>query len=78
MGILVRTVLAASLAAQASCGWSAAAWAQNDTPAPSAGVPAGRSLAHLQPDPGPDLTPYVVDPSSEPALSRFSLIAALR
>lgn len=78
MRILARTVLAASVAAQASFGWSVGARAQADTAAPSASVPAGPSLVHLQPDPGPTLAPYVVDPAVEPAVSRDALIAALR
>ena len=77
MGMLVRTVLASSIAVQAACGWTTGAVAQATSP-PSAPVAAGPSLVHLQPDAGPTLTPYVIDPASEPAVSRDALIAALR
>ncbi len=78
MRMLARTAFAASIAAQASCGWSTGAQAQTDVPAPSARGPAVPSLVHLQPDAGPTLAPFVVDPAVGPAGSRDALIAALR
>ena len=67
MKLLATTLLAASLAANSP------ALAQN-APAPETSVP----LVHLQPDPGPEIAPYVVDPTAAPKPSREELIAALR
>ncbi len=39
---------------------------------------AARPMVHLQPDPGPAIAPFVVDPATGPHPSRDALIAALR
>ncbi|HEX4767105.1 MAG TPA: alkaline phosphatase family protein [Lichenihabitans sp.] len=66
MKLVATTLLAISLAANGS------ALAQDaPTPTPPA-------LVHLQPDPGADIAPYVVDPARDPQVSRDAMIAALR
>ena len=37
-----------------------------------------RPMVHLQPDAGPDIAPFVIDPAANPAPSRDALIAQLR
>ena len=66
MKLLVTTLLATALGANGP------AFAQ------TASSPAAAPLVHLQPDAGPDIAPYVVDPGAGPAPSRDELIAALR
>ncbi len=67
MKLLATTVLAVSIAAN---GPAVAQTSPAQQPA--------RPLVHLQPDPGPEVAPFVVDPTTSPDPSREDLVAALR
>ncbi len=81
MRVVVRSVLAASLAGAipgvASAQTGPAASAAQPAPAAPAVQPSPSTLVHLQPDPSDAVKPYVVDPATS-AMSRDDLIAALR